>query len=559
MFDTMKSHLALRGHRVATHLAREDGNIATLAVIMFVMMLSVGGLAVDLMRYEEIRTSLQQSLDRCTLAGASLTQEMDPETVCRDYVAKAGHTEDLTDVTVTEGANFREVSADAMAYETPFFAHMVGIDNFDIPAASVAEQRISDIEIAMVLDISGSMQNTPSRITNLKIAGKEFVQSVLETDAENRTSILIVPYNGQVNLGPVLRSKFNVTLHSGQTGVDCVDLPGGAYSNATLSRVTPLPATAHADTFSGTSLTNSAVSPTDGSNAIPNWGNRWCPITSTGTALSQNIVRMPNNNIGVLQGQIDGLTAIGATSINAGMKWGLALLDPASRPLYTEMIGAPIPAAFAGRPFDYTPDNAANPTSMKVIILMTDGEHYAEERVADAYKANVVSPIYRASDGQYSIRFTSGRPAAAGTNEYWTPHLGTWRSTAYNGGGGVSQRTWPQVWTSLRLSYVAWQFYARALGTDSTSRTNAYNTWIGNFRLKTPTTAMDAQLDAVCQKARENNVIVFGIAFEAPANGKAVIQSCATDNSHYFETQGADLRTAFRSIASQISQLRLTQ
>jgi Putative Flp pilus-assembly TadE/G-like len=553
MLDSLKNSFARRGHKVASNLVREDGTVATLAMIMFVLMLSVGGLAVDLMRYEEIRTSLQQSLDRCTLAGASLTQEMDPEAVCRDYVAKAGHTEDLTDVTVTEGLNFREVAADGMAYEKPFFAHMVGINNFDIPAGSVAEQRISDIEIAMVLDISGSMIQTPSRIANLKVAAKEFVQSVLETDAEQRTSILMVPYNGQVNLGSVLRAKYNVTLSNGTTGVDCVDLPVAVYNSIPMSRVSAMPNTAHADTFSSTNQTTSFVALNDTNYAMPVAGNRWCPPSTT------NIVRLPNNNIATLQGQIDGLAAVGATSINAGMKWGLALLDPAARPLYNELISAgKIPSIFSGRPFDYTADGDQSPTSMKVIVLMTDGEHFMEDRVNDAYKGGT-APIYKATDGNYSVRFTSGRPATAGANEYWTPHLGTWRSTAYNGGGGVTQQTWPQVWSNLRLSYVAWQFYARALGTSSATRTSTYNTWMANFRLQTPTPTMDTQLNSLCTKARDNNVIVFGIAFEAPSNGQAVISSCATDAAHYYATTGTELRTAFRSIASQISQLRLTQ
>jgi Putative Flp pilus-assembly TadE/G-like len=594
MLDCPNTHLARPGDKLAARFAREDGNIATLAMIMFVLMLSVGGLAVDLMRYEEIRTSLQQSLDRCTLAAASLTQELDPETVCLDYVSKAGHTQDVTDVTVTEGINFREVSADAMAIEKPFFAHMVGIEQFDIPAASVAEQRITDIEIAMVLDISGSMVNTPSRIANLKIAGKDFVNSVLANDAEQRTSILIVPYNGQVNLGPTLRSKFNVTLPSGRTGVDCVDLPSAVYNTLPMSRATPLPNTAHADTYSSTSTSTSYTAYTD-STALPAWANRWCPVSSTGTALSQNIVRMPNNNIATLQSQIDGLTAVGATSINAGMKWGMALLDPSARSLYTEFVTAgTIPATFSGRPFEYTADNDANPTSMKVIVLMTDGEHFPEDRVNDAFKAGSASMWRANSDNNYS-RFeparvdTSTPTKLCDSRPFWVPHLSVWHSRPWTGAAPVASacyaanvttttavtttttlQTWPTVWSNLRLSYVAWQFYARAgvtaggngLGKNAAStqsRTTIYNDTMNLFRTQTTITAMDAQLEAICDKARDQNVIVFGIAFEAPTNGQAVIQSCATDASHYYATTGSGLTTVFRTIASQISQLRLTQ
>jgi hypothetical protein len=54
-------------------------------------------------------------------------------------------------------------------------------------------------------------------------------------------------------------------------------------------------------------------------------------------------------------------------------------------------------------------------------------------------------------------------------------------------------------------------------------------------------------------------VIVYGIAFEAPTNGQAAISNCATSPAHYFNASGLQISTAFRSIASNISQLRLTQ
>jgi Flp pilus assembly protein TadG len=573
---------ALLHHRSARLLVRfrseEDGTVSLFAAVLFTLMLMMGGFAVDLMRYEYVRTSLQQSLDRCTLAAASLTQDLDPEAVCRDYVAKAGHSDDLTEVNVDEGMNFREVSAEATAVEKPFFAHMVGIDEFDVPAASMAEQRITDIEIAMVLDVSGSMINTPSRIANLRTAANEFIQTVLETDAEQRTSIAIVPYNGQVMLGPLLRAKYNVTLPNGAANMDCVDLPPEAYAGPGISRTLALPMTANADTFSGTAgasasfndpTTNNYHAWNDGSNAVPrvNHGaspildNRWCP------PFAGNQIRLPGNNIATLQGHINGLVPVGATSINAGLKWGLALLDPSARPMYNEFIStAQIPAAFSGRPYNYTPDGVSRPEMMKVIVLMTDGEHFAEERMNSAYKSGL-SPIWRGADGNYSIRHTANRPTGAGTNQFWTPHRdpdgnagngiqGEWRATAWAGGGTAVQQTWPQVWAQVRTSWVAWQLYARAL---TGTRATTYQTWMTNFRSRTATTLMDDQLQDVCDMARNNNVIVFGIAFEAPDNGKDQILACSTTPAHYYDVAGVNIRNAFRSIAAQISQLRLVQ
>ena len=70
---------------------------------------------------------------------------------------------------------------------------------------------------------------------------------------------------------------------------------------------------------------------------------------------------------------------------------------------------------------------------------------------------------------------------------------------------------------------------------------------------------MDSQLQAICALAKDEDVIVYGIAFEAPAGGQTQISRCATSSSHYFQASGLQINTVFRSIASNISQLRLTQ
>ena len=73
---------------------------------------------------------------------------------------------------------------------------------------------------------------------------------------------------------------------------------------------------------------------------------------------------------------------------------------------------------------------------------------------------------------------------------------------------------------------------------------------------------MDTQLQQVCTLAKANGVVVYGIAFEAPANGQTQIRNCSTDGttgSHYFNATGLQISTAFSAIASNISQLRLTQ
>ena len=539
----------------------ESGNLIIFALTLFVVMAMFGGLAVDVMRYETVRTKLQNTLDRSTLAAASLTQDMDAEQVVYEYFEKAQLSQYLKDVDVDEGINYRNVTADATAATHPFFTHMIGIKDLDADGHSMAEQRITNVEIVLVLDVSGSMASN-NRLVNLKAAAKEFIDTVLSSDGEDRISLAIVPFNGQVNLGPVLRAKYAVTDGPNITNVDCVDLPPATYNTLAMPTTTSLPMTAYSDSYSSTNQSSSHTAPSNSSYATINTANVWCPASSA------NIVRLPSNNATTLKAQIDGLTAIGATSINAGMRWGTALIDPSLRTMYSQFITAgKIDATWSGRPYDYDDDEA-----MKIIILMTDGEHFAEERINDGYRSGL-SPIYKSTgDGNYSIRFTSGRPAKAGTNQYFVPHLCTsnacmngsdlssgWKSTAWNSGSGVVQQTWPQVWQSLRVSYVAWNLYARALGTNSTVRSATYDNTMAAMRTQTAISTMDNQLQKICTLTKNQKTTVYGIAFEAPAAGQTQIAACASSPAHYFNASGLQIKTAFRAIASNISQLRLIQ
>lgn len=570
-------------------VADQDGSLAILALILFVLMAFMGGLAIDLMRYEQTRTALQNTLDRATLASASLTQTLNPKSVVIDYFNKAGMSQFLDSVVVTEGLNFRNVVADASAATNPYFMHMLTSDGkinagSEAPKQllanghSMAEQRINNVEIALVLDVSGSMLDN-NRLVNLKSAAKEFVQTVMSSDAESKIAIGLVPFNGQVNLGPDLRAKFTgLTDDPNYPNVNCVDMPPSVYTTTGIATTASMSMTAHADTFDGTSQTNGFVSPTNtssaiGYDAVNNYKNVWCPPKPG------NIIRLPQRNITTLKGYIEGLSAVGATSINAGMKWGLTLMDPTLRAAFTQFRAAgKIPSELVNRPFDYTDKEA-----MKVIVLMTDGDHYAQQRVKDGYKSGD-STIWKSdNDGTYSVFHDNGQPSSASNPRFYVPSTDSWQAGPYvtssescttTGSGKkkvttctttygtATRQKWPQVWAAMRVSYVAWQFYGRALGGNgyyATNRTYYYNQAMAAMVTSVDTDTMSDQLESICTLAKSNGVIVYTIAFEAPTNGQKLLQDCASTKAHYFNAQGLQISTAFRSIASNISQLRLTQ
>jgi len=527
----------------------EDGTLIIFGLVLFVLMVMMGGFAVDLMRYENTRTNLQNTLDRSVLAAASLTNSQSPDAVVRDYVLKAGLHDELCSVAVSQSLNSRTVRATGCADTHPMFLHMLGIESFDAKALSQAEQAITNVEIVLVLDVSGSMGQN-SKIDNLKVAATDFVDTILDNDPQHRVSIAIVPYNAQVNVGPDMAAKFTVPNPNHVANVNCFEPERGTFTaSLPISRTAPLSMTAYADYAYNTSYVNGYVAPNDPTYALPNYSNVYCKPSTV------NVVRLPSNDGDTIKAQINALQAQGNTSITLGMKWGATMLDPSMRSAYAEFIGeGKMDAAQPNRPFDYN-----DPESMKFVILMTDGEHVSHNRVVDIYKSGD-SNIYKGTDGKYSVHFTSGRPPVAGANQYYVPHLGTWQSTPWN--NGVVQ-DWRDVWADLKVSYVAWQFFARALGTDNTSRNTVFNnTYNAMVQTYAPAADMDVSLNETCTFAKENGVTIYGIAFEAPAVGQTAIRNCSTDpetGSHYFAADGTGISSAFQAIAANMSMLKLTQ
>jgi uncharacterized membrane protein len=74
------------GRRIlARFMRREDGTITTFALMIFILMVAVAGIAIDIMRYETQRVQLQYTLDRSVLAAASVTQPLNPVDVVENY------------------------------------------------------------------------------------------------------------------------------------------------------------------------------------------------------------------------------------------------------------------------------------------------------------------------------------------------------------------------------------------------------------------------------------------------------------------------------------------
>jgi Flp pilus assembly protein TadG len=204
--------LLSRGKQFLNRFRRdEDGAMLIFGVYVLIIILMVGGIGVDLMRFERDRTNLQYTLDRAVLAAADLEQPLEPTAVVNDYFAKAGLLQYLTSVHVTGDKFQRTVSGSVSMDIQTQFMRMTGTEILTANVSATAIEQVPNVEISLVLDISGSMK-TNDRVTLMKTAAKSFTSTALarNTDSETgvsspyQTSVSVVPFSGQTNPGSTM-------------------------------------------------------------------------------------------------------------------------------------------------------------------------------------------------------------------------------------------------------------------------------------------------------------------------------------------------------------------
>ena len=155
----------------------EDGTMTAFGLGMIFAMAIVGGIAFDLLKHENTRTHLQAIVDISTLAAANMDNSQDPETVVRDYFEKAGLTPYLETVDAPDNLILsKRVTAVADATVGTAFMRFAGVPELSVSTTGTAEQNAGDVEISMVLDVSGSMLG--QKEINLRTAASNFVDTL---------------------------------------------------------------------------------------------------------------------------------------------------------------------------------------------------------------------------------------------------------------------------------------------------------------------------------------------------------------------------------------------
>lgn len=522
-------------------LHREEGNLTVMSVFMFVGIVGLCGVGVDLMMNEMQRTKLQHTLDRAILAAADLEQELDPTSVVEDYFATSGLGDTLTSVSVDEGLNYRTVEASATLTTDPLFLSSMGVTELVAPASGIAEEKIANVEISLVLDISGSM-GWNDKIDNMRDAARDFVDTVIQEDGGGLTTVSIVPYNATVNLGTTLAQYY--TLSDEHDYSRCGIFPTSSFTSTGISRNVEIERLAHFHPGGRSWYTTQISDP-------------WCPTSNYGAVL------VHGHDADDLKAHIDSLGADGNTAIDLGMKWGVALLDPSADDLIEDMISdGHVTAEAENRPAAYDDREA-----MKIIVLMTDGENTTQYDLRSANKDGW-SPVFIDDRGTSNLsddRFSVIVDDYSGTHNdeyYWVRYRDwswSYRYRGYPDGGDRARRmTHQELYARFGTQAVEDRFFDRPYW-DRQISWSEYDQYGNGYTGIVNADSADHRLSLICDAARASGITVYAISFEAPSRGVNAMSDCASSPSHFFDVDGVEITDAFAAIARTINQLRLTQ
>ena len=493
------------------------GSVAPVMAMMVLPMTMVAGFSIDLARAHEGRLKLQQAVDAAALALAHQpagTPVATLTTQAQTWISADLHDSDLAlpatvNVTLTNG----QLALNATTHEPAILSGLVGINQFNLQAGSTTKWGLNHVEVALVLDNTGSMSQN-NKLPTLTTAAKNLVATLMAqagNDA-NSVKISIVPFSMTVNVGNQYQNaswmsgvmptaygsdifttagtnRFTMFSQLNKTWGGCVESRPAPYDVQDTPPSTggtlfvPYFAPDEPDTprmGATNGFYNNYLA--DGLSGTPTWQQRQGNVAkyqgtvlsgtngTTGYAYGPNsgcslapLLRLTNSQ-STLNSEIGQMVAIGDTNLAMGLQWGWLTLSPAA-------------------PFG---DGVAynTPNTSKIIVFLTDG--------------------YNST-------------AAANDSD----------SSFYSG-----------------IGYI-WQ---NRIGVTASASQNQRNA------------ALDSRTALICSNIKADGIVVYTVRIDVSGVSPTVLQNCATSPSDFYDVPNVgNLDAAFQQIAGQIGKLRIAQ
>jgi Flp pilus assembly protein TadG len=362
----MRPQEACRRRRL---LADTTGATALMLAIGIVPVTGAVGLAIDASMGYILKSRLSRSLDAAGLAAGRVALNDNAEEIARQYFdANFGENlgrSSITDFALELDESRQFVTLTASAARPTVFMRVFGYDELSVAARAVIQRETTGIELALVLDNTGSMHGTP--FATMQAAAYDLIDIIFgdEVEVENLW-VSLVPYTAVVNIGPT-RTTWLAASDRVRTQATPYFPDTQGWKGCVMARAHPHdtddtpPATAPFTSF----FYGATASTLD---------NNWPPVRAAIT--HRNDGRGPNLGCGpaitpltasraVIDAAIGNMGAWhrGGTAGNIGLSWGWRTISPRWRGLW----GGDTPAT---HPLDYD-----EPFMEKVVVVLTDGNN----------------------------------------------------------------------------------------------------------------------------------------------------------------------------------------
>ena len=498
---------------IAGILADRRGVAAVFLAVALVPMVGAIGLAVNSSLGYLLKTRMGKSLDTAGLAAGRVALDANAEEVAEQFFnanfGTGNGTVKLEDFDFELDPTFRFVTLTAEATAPTYFMRVFGHKEMTVAARTVIERETTGMELALVLDNTGSMWG--ANYTAMYNAAVDLVDIIYGDESEiDNLWVSVVPYTATVNVG----TGHGDWLASGDAGkTNTGGFATEAWKGCVQARTTPLdtndtPPSGGAFTsylYQSVAKVYRADSDDvdkDGNKTEKMWfddDNFWPPLKTSiadqnkGVEADRNTARGPNLGCGspitaltpskaTIKAALTAMGPVhrGGTTGNLGLTWGWRTLSPQWRGLW----GGETPNT---HPLDY-----GTAFMEKVVVILTDGNNQFHDQ-----------------DSRTST------PASD-----WTAYGRIEAVPGVNSGSSASDR--------------------RAQGRA----------------------VLDTRMASTCSAMKTAGIRIYSITFGGSPDptAQALFRACATTPAMYWHApDAATLSTAFRAIGGQLANLRIVE
>ena len=529
-FLRLTSSLAQSARSLAQN---RQGNVAMIFAVAAVPMTLATGMGVDMVRSYAVKVQLANALDAAGLAvGSSDIAKLSSDALnqrLQNFIAANYPGTNLDGPVVSamspDPSNSNIINFTASAKVPTTFMRVIGVDDMTVSAYSQVTRGIEGLELALVLDNTGSMMCgsggtsncsqgvPPSNITSLKTDATDIIDTLFSYSADpSKLRIAVVPYVTAVNVGPALAQSSLLNTYVPNSGGIYKD-----YKNQTIL-----------DPDGNNIVFDAAQNPTS-----TQWKGCVIEPTITGEDAASN----------------------GPDFTEPAGGWNLTWT-----PYYWRSGSKSVFYGTNNTWIYSTTSGGVTTKHVGVQYVSLDGD-VSTATTFQSYGPNLSCPtplVRLTSDKSSLIAATSGMTAWA--NSGTAIHVGMiwgWRALSPNAPFGDGKPYNTKGWVK---AVVLETDGINDIGTTQlTGLGYLADGKMGSTNLATAMSNLNSRLAKICTNMRNAGIVIYTIGLGAGATN-STLQNCAQPPGKFYPAPtAAELKTAFQQIAQSLNNLRLSK